>query len=120
MVSQQQPVSKHIDQPEDTRTFPNGRVELVKIGGVTVGKATFQPGWRWSNDVKPIAKTESCQAAHTAYIISGRIHVRMDDGTEVESGPGEVAYTPPGHDGWVVGNEPLVMLDFSGLENYAK
>ena len=116
----QQLVSKPLDAPEETRTFPNGRIELVKLGEVTAGKGTFEPGWKWSEHVKPIAGTASCQAAHTGYVLSGRMRVRMDDGTEVECGPGDVFVFPPGHDGWVVGNEPAVLLDFSGVANYAK
>lgn len=111
---------KNLGSPDETRTFDNGKVELVKIAGGTVGRQVFQPGWRWSKNVKPVAKTERCQAAHFQYTISGRLHVAMEDGTEFEIGPGEVASIPPGHDAWVVGNEPMVAVDWSGLENYAK
>lgn len=111
---------KSMHSPEETRTFPKGKLDLVKVGEFTVGKATFEPGWKWSESVKPIAKTHSCQAPHTNFHISGRLHVKMDDGTELEFGPGEVGMIPPGHDAWVVGNEPAVIYDITGMINYAK
>jgi quercetin dioxygenase-like cupin family protein len=80
---------------------------------------TPEPGWKWSKDVKLIVNTNSCQMTHTGYGISGRLHAKMDDGTEREFGPGEVSYVPPGHDAWVVGNEPLVAIDFTGMKKYA-
>lgn len=112
--------TKNIHKPDETRDFPHGKVELVKVAGFTFGLATFEPGWQWSKSIKPIAKTESCQASHTAYQISGRIHIRMDDGTEYDLGPGDVGIIPPGHDAWTVGNEPAVALDISGMADYAK
>ena len=111
---------KSFSLPDEVRTFPKGKLELVTLGGLTFGKATFEPGWRWLESVKPIAKTKSCEAPHTQYHISGRLRVRMDDGTEEEFGPGDVSYLPPGHDGWVVGNEPVVALDITGMVDYAK
>ena len=111
---------KSMNKPEETRNFPKGKVELVKVEGVTFGLATFEPGWKWSECVKPIVKTESCQASHTGYQLSGRMRVRMDDGTEMECGPGDVAVIPPGHDAWTVGNEPVVVLDITGMVDYAK
>ena len=111
---------KSLDHPEDTRKFDKGQVELVTLGGVTFGRATFEPGWKWSTSVKPIAGGDSCQAPHLQYQLSGRLHVVMDDGTEAEFGPGDVGLVPPGHDAWVVGNEPVVMLDVQGMVNYAK
>jgi mannose-6-phosphate isomerase-like protein (cupin superfamily) len=103
----------------ETRQFPKGKVEVVSFGDNTVGRATFEPGWRWSEHVKPIAGTDSCQAHHVGYIVSGRMAIKMDDGTEFEMGPGDAYDIPPGHDGWVVGNEPYVGIDV-GLANYAK
>lgn len=97
-----------------------GRVEILNIGDGVVGRATFEPGWRWSEHVKPLAGTDSCQAAHLIYVISGRQMIRMDDGTEFEIGPGEVAFIPPGHDGWTIGEEPAVAVDFAGMEHYAE
>ena len=111
---------KSLNAPEETRTFEKGKVELATVAGVTFGRATFQPGWKWSTCVKPIAKTKSCQAPHTQYVISGRIAVVMDDGTQKEFGPGDVGVIPPGHDAWVVGNEPVVAIDITGMTNYAK
>lgn len=111
---------KKMSTPDETRKFGNGQMDLVNIGGGTVGRATFQPGWKWSNDVKPIAKTELCEAPHFMYQISGRMHIEMKDGTVVEVGPGDVAVISPGHDAWVVGHEPVVAVDWSGAANYAK
>lgn len=107
-------------RPEETRTFEKGRIDVVTLAGVTFGRATFEPGWKWSTCVKPIAKTDSCQAAHLGYQISGRMHLVMDNGTEKDIGPGEVCAIPPGHDAWVVGNEPVVLLDITGAGDYAK
>ena len=106
--------------PDEVREFPNGRVEIVKVGGAEVGRLTLQPGWRWSNDVKPIAGTELCEAPHMQYHVSGRVHVRMADGTEFEAGPGDVTSLPQGHDAWVVGDEPAVVVDWYGASNYAR
>ena len=111
---------KSLNTPDETRTFPKGKVELATVGGVTFGRATLQPGWKWSESVKPIAKTDSCQAPHTQYVISGRLHIRMDDGTEKEYGPGDVGIIPPGHDAWVVGNEACVSIDITGMTHYAE
>jgi hypothetical protein len=109
----------NLSQPEETRTFDKGKLELVTVGGVTFGRATFQPGWKWSTCVKPVVKTKSCEAPHLNYHISGRLHVLMDDGSEDEFGPGEVSRLPPGHDAWVVGDEPVVLIDISGMGEYA-
>ncbi len=111
---------KNFDEPDELREFPNGHAEIVHIGGSEVGRLVFQPGWRWSNDVKPIAGTESCEAPHFQYHVSGRIGVLMDDGTEFEAGPGDVTSIPSGHDGWVIGDEPAVIIDWYGASNYAK
>ena len=112
---------KNLDQPDETRPFKaKGKVQIVKLGSVNVGRGTFEPGWRWSEHVKPIAGTESCESAHTGYCISGRMTVRMDDGTEDSVGPGDAFTIAPGHDAWTVGNESCVLIDFSGMENYAK
>lgn len=97
-----------------------GKIELVNLAEGAVGRATFEPGWRWSQHVKPIAGTESCQAAHTVYVISGRMKTVMDDGEEVELGPGDFAVLPAGHDAWVVGDEPCVSIDWQGMTDYAK
>src|SRR5437773_1980127 len=94
---------KSMNMPEETRTFPNGKVDLVTLEGVTYGLATFEPGWKWSESVKPIVKTESCQVLHSGYQLSGTLHVKMDDGEEYELVQGDIAVIPPGHDAWVVG-----------------
>jgi mannose-6-phosphate isomerase-like protein (cupin superfamily) len=105
---------KSANTPDETRTFEKGKLELVNIGETTIARAVFQPGWRWSTHVKPIAKTKSCEALHLWYQISGTLHVVMDDGAEREMKAGDVGLIPPGHDGWVVGNEPVVAVDFQG------
>src|SRR5208282_2750182 len=95
-------------------------VDLVSLGGVTFGRATLQPGWKWSTCVKPLVNTKSCQAPHLQYHVSGRLCVVMDDGSKQEFGPGDVALIPPGHDAWVVGKAPVVVIDISGMVNYAQ
>ena len=111
---------KSVESPDETRTFDKGSMAVVNVGDLVFGRATFEPGWRWSECVKPIAGTESCQVHHNGFIVSGRMGIRMDDGQELELGPGDVFVAPPGHDGWVIGNEPCVALDFSGAGTYAK
>ena len=111
---------KDFDQPDETRRFDHGRIDLVTLPRATIGRAVFEPGWRWSNDVKPIAGTDSCQATHLFYCISGRMGIRMSDGTEGECGPGDIVAIEPGHDAWVVGDEPCVSVDFGGFAGYAK
>jgi hypothetical protein len=106
--------------PVEVRTFPHGRVEIVKVGDAEIGRITLEPGWRWSNDVKPIANTESCQAPHFQYHVSGRIAIQMDDGTQFIAGPGDITSLPSGHDAWVIGDEPVVAVDWFGASNYAK
>jgi hypothetical protein len=111
---------KSLNSPEETRNFEKGRLELVKVGGAIVGRAVFQPGWRWSESVKPIVKTKSCEAPHFQYHVSGTLRVRMDDGTEKDLKAGDVSLLPTGHDAWVVGNEPVVVVDFQGMVDYAQ
>ena len=106
--------------PDETRTFEKGKIDIANLGDVTIGKAVFEPGWSWEKCVKPIAKTTSCQAPHTQYMISGLLKVMMDDGSEEEFGPGDTAIVPPGHNAWVVGNEPCVAIDFIGAKEYAR
>ena len=113
---------KPVSSPEETRPFTDGkgRADVIELQGQPVLYGTFEPGWRWSEHVKPIAKTDSCQATHLMYCISGRMHVQMEDGTEQEIGPGDVAAIPPGHDAWVVGDEACISVDWGGASNYAK
>lgn len=112
---------KSINSPDEVRTFDKGKVELTTFtNGTTIGRITIEPGWSWEKCVKPIVKTNSCEVPHTQYIISGRIKVVMDDGSEEQFGPGDTAVIPSGHNAWVVGDEPVVAIDFAGLKNYAK
>ena len=112
---------KSIDKPDEVRTFDKGSVEIVQLGSVTFSRAVFQPGWRWSECVKPIAGTDWCQAQHKTYIQSGSLGVRLQDGTELVGNAGDVLVIPPGHDGWVIGEEPCVSFDFDdSAANYAK
>lgn len=112
--------SKNFGTPDEVREFPLGRLELIRIGGATVGRGIFQPGWHWADSVQPIAKTRSCEAPHFQYQVSGIMRVRMDDGTEFDCKAGDVCMLPPGHDAWVVGDEPVVIVDFQGMVDYAK
>jgi uncharacterized protein YjlB len=97
-----------------------GKVEVLNLAGTQVMRATFEPGWKWSECVKPIAGTDSCQVAHLIYTVSGKMIVRMDDGSEIEVKTGDVTSIPPGHDAWIVGNESYVGVDFQGAGAYAK
>jgi hypothetical protein len=111
---------KNFGTPDEVREFPKGRLELIKVGGATVGRAIFQPGWRWATSLQPIVKTKSCEAPHFQYHVSGVLRVRMDDGKEFDCKSGDVSLLPSGHDAWVVGNEPAVVVDFQGMIDYAK
>jgi hypothetical protein len=111
---------KSFGVPDEVRKFDKGKVELVNIGRAAVGRAVFEPGWRWSTSVKPIVNTKSCEAPHFQYHVSGTLKVVMDDGTERELKAGDVSLLPSGHDAWVVGNEPVVVVDFQGMIDYAK
>jgi quercetin dioxygenase-like cupin family protein len=115
-------IRKSLDEPEETRPFENGmgRLDLVDLEAGGVGRAVFEPGWQWSKHVKPIAQTDSCQAAHAGYVLAGRIKIVMDDGEECEFGAGDYMSVPPGHDAWIVGDEQCVVLDWQGYADYAK
>ena len=115
-------VVKNFSKPDETRALADkGKMEFVSFEpGVTVLRGRLQPGWRWSKHVQPIVKTKSCDAMHFGYVLSGRMGVKMDDGTEMEVGPGDVVRIPPGHDAWVVGDGPAVFVEFQGAANYAK
>ena len=112
--------SKSFDTPDETRTPDKTRVEVVRLGGATAARFTFQPTWRWSECVKPVAGTDSCQARHVGAIVSGRLHVVHNDGTEGEVGPGDAYVIEPGHDAWVVGDEAVVAFEFESAETYAR
>jgi hypothetical protein len=111
---------KSLNAPEEVRKFEKGKLELVNVDGVMIGRATFEPGWKWSACVGPIAGTRSCTAAHFGYQISGTLVTKMDDGVETTSRAGDVLAIPPGHDAWVEGKDAVVVIDFQGMGNYAK
>lgn len=111
---------KSFDKPEEVREFTNGRAEIVSVGGAQIGRLILEPGWKWSEHVKPIAGTEFCEAPHFQYHVSGRLAVQMADGTEFIATPGDVTSLPSGHDAWVVGDEPAVVIDWYGASQYAK
>ncbi len=119
-VLTQKVIKKHYSQPDETRKFEKGQVDVINIEGHVLGRATFQPGWKWSTHVKPMANTRYCEASHLGYQISGRLHVVMEDGSEHEFGPGDFSFIPSGHDAWVVGDEPVVIIDMTGMKDYAK
>jgi quercetin dioxygenase-like cupin family protein len=110
-----------LDQPDEVREFPNGRLEVVTLPGVTLSRSTMQPGWHWSEHVRPIAGTDTCQVVHTGYSVSGLLRVRGRDGLEIEVRPGDAYSIGPGHDAWVVGDEPWIGVDFSpAMADFAK
>ena len=112
--------TKSFDKPDEVKTFDKGKLEIINIEGKTIGRATLKPGWKWSESVKPLAKTESCEAPHFQYHVSGTLRIKMDDGTVKDCKAGDVALLGSGHDAWVVGNEPVVIVDFQGMVDYAK
>lgn len=112
--------SKSFDTPDETRTPDKTTVEVINLGDTQVGRFTFQPGWRWSDCIKPVAGTDSCQTDHVGYVESGSITVRHDDGTEVTLSPGQAYRIRPGHDAWVEGDEAFVGFEFKGAATYAK
>lgn len=114
--------SRSFDSPDETRTPEKTQVDVVRMGPITAGRFVFEPGWRWSECVKPVAGTDSCQARHVGVVQSGRLAVRHDDGTELELGPGEAYVIEPGHDAWVVGEETFVGYEFESraAEEYAR
>ena len=111
---------KSLNAPDEARTFDKGKIEIISIEGRTVGRATFQPGWKWSESVKPLVNTRSCEAPHFQYHVSGTLRIKSDDGTEKDCKAGDVSMLGAGHDAWVVGNEPVVIVDFQGMVDYAK
>jgi hypothetical protein len=110
------------DSPDETRTPEKTRVDVVRMGDATAARFTFEPGWKWSECVKPVAGTDSCQVRHVGVVQSGRIHVSHEDGTELDLGPGDTYLIEPGHDAWVIGDEPYVGLEFESqsAEQYAR
>jgi len=112
-------ILKRFDQPDEVRNFPKGKFELVHVGGMTIGRATYQPGWKWSVDVGAAAGAAMCQVEHVGMVVSGKATAAMEDGRVIEMRAGDVFYIAPGHDSWVVGDEPYVSLHFFGAEQYA-
>jgi mannose-6-phosphate isomerase-like protein (cupin superfamily) len=112
--------TRNFDSPDETRTPEKTRVELLNMAGGQIGRYIFQPGWRWSECIKPVAKTDSCQVEHIGYVVAGRLHVKHDDGTEADLTSGNVYRIAPGHDAWNPGNEPAVFVEFQGAAGYAK
>lgn len=111
---------RRFSESTDVRIVPHGRVEVVDLDDTVVGRMTYEPGWRWSVDIRPIAGTDSCQYHHLGLTLSGRLRAQMEDGTELEIGPGEVFEIPPGHDAWVLGDQPWVSVDFEAMRTYGK
>ena len=112
-------ILKRFEEPDEVRVFEKGRFELVHVGGMTIGRASYQPGWKWSVDVGAATGAQSCQVEHVGMVVSGKATAAMDDGRVIEMKAGDVFYVPPGHDSWVVGNQPYVSLHFLGAETYA-
>jgi hypothetical protein len=113
-------IGKSFDAPDETRSPDKTKVEVVRLGSTTAARVTFQPGWRWSECVKPVVGTDSCQARHVGVVVSGSLHVVHDDGSEADVGPGWAYVIEPGHDAWVVGDEAVVGFEFESAETYAK
>ena len=113
-------ILKKFEKPDEERKFEKGKLELVTLGGVTVGRASYEPGWKWSIHVGPTAGTPLCEVEHVGLVVKGKAAVKMRDGTEIVLKPGDLFYIKPGHDSWVVGNEPYVSLHFLGAGQYAK
>lgn len=111
---------KRLDAPDEVRSFPNGRVEIFEIGDNIVGRTVYEPGWRWSVDVKSIAGTDLCMYHHLGYCLGGLLHVVLEDGTSLQIGPEEAFEIPPGHDAWVIGDEPWITVDFAGMRSFAR
>jgi mannose-6-phosphate isomerase-like protein (cupin superfamily) len=110
------------DRPDETRSFTHGKVDIVRVGASSIARLSLQPGWHWGEDVKPIAGTETCQVRHVGYLVSGRMQVTTEDGTQLDIGPGESYVIEPGHDAEVVGQDELIALEFAtqAVETFAK
>ena len=113
-------ILKRFDEPDETRTFSKGRFDLVRIGGITIGRASYEPGWKWSVDVGAATGTQFCTVEHVGLVVSGKAVAAMQDGRIIEMKAGDLFYIAPGHDSWVVGDEPYVSLHFLGAEKYAQ
>ena len=115
-------IAKSFESPDEVRSPDKTKIEVVDLGGVKAGRLRVEPGWKWSECIKPVAKTESCQAHHVGVVISGTMHVRHNDGTEADIAPGMAYVIEPGHDAWVTGDEPFVAYEFEprAAEEYAR
>lgn len=120
MTSTSKILAKSLKSPDETLMFEKEKIEIVNLGNATIARVTLEPGWRWDKHVKPRVNTKSCELPHTSLILSGRTKTIMDDGTELEGGPGDVAVVPPGHNTWVLGDEPCIIIDFTGVEDWVK
>jgi quercetin dioxygenase-like cupin family protein len=112
-------ILRRFENPDETRTFPKGKFELIRIGGMSIGRASYEPGWRWSVDVGAATGAKFCEVEHVGMVIAGRAAAAMVDGRVIEMRAGDLFYIPPGHDSWVIGDEPYVSLHFLGTESYA-
>jgi hypothetical protein len=112
-------ILKRFDTPDEVREFPRGRFEIIQIGGMTLGRARYEPGWKWSQHMRAAAGTHTCRVEHVGLVLSGRCAVQMDDGRMYELEPGHVFHVRPGHDSWVIGDEPYTSLHFLGADGYA-
>ncbi len=111
---------KSHQSPDEIRTPNKTRVEVCRMEAFTLGRIKFEPGWRWSECIKPVVKTDSCQVSHAGYVVSGRLTVRLNDGTQQTLAAGQSYTIPPGHDAWVEGSEPFVGIEVMSAEQYAK
>jgi quercetin dioxygenase-like cupin family protein len=119
-MAPQQTEHRSFASPDETRTFDNGHADILKVANAEIGRLTFEPGWRWSQDVKPIAGTDLCEAPHFQYHVAGTLRIQLADGSEFDAGPGDVTSLPSGHDAWVVGDEAVGVIDWFGASAYAK
>ncbi|HUZ76617.1 MAG TPA: cupin domain-containing protein [Chloroflexota bacterium] len=113
-------LKRTFDAPDEIRQVGTGKADVLRLGDVSMMRFSLPVGWKWSRHVKPLAKTPSCQARHAQYVVSGYIHVVMDDGSELDFGPGDVAFIPPGHDAWVLGLRPFVAIDVTAGEKWTQ
>ena len=120
MSSQQTIEQRDFAAPDEVRAFENGRAEVLAIGGMEIGRLVFEPGWRWSDHVRPLAGTELCEAPHFQYHVAGTLRIRTAEGEEFDATPGQVTSLPAGHDAWVVGDEDVVVVDWFGASHYAE
>jgi hypothetical protein len=120
MSTEQTTEHRQFAQADEVRTFSHGRLELLRVGQSEIGRLVLEPGWRWSNDVKPLAGTELCEAPHFQYHVAGTLHIKMDDGSEFDAQPGDITSLPSGHDAWVVGDQDVVVVDWYGASEYAR